>query len=210
MNLRVRQAGGPELAPVVGEAAMMRLVTPADRDRLDRLAESGRAFSHVDGDELVGAVAHALDAERPDIDVVLLAGDLRHVGRLAGLVGKRRAGGAGEKADGRKAAGGDAASSGTQGSCFAVAPPESMAGIRRCGPPTGLCGMSLAPLRGGVLRWVPGRIPLSLHAPGKAVERAAPKPSTALSRKPVTQRSGVEGYPGPSARLAAKRRRISS
>src|SRR5829696_8434155 len=46
----------------------------------------------------------------------------------------------------------------------------------------------------------PGRIPLTLHAPGKAVERAAPKPSTALSRKPVTQRSEVEGYPGPSAR----------
>src|SRR5215217_4482543 len=33
--------------------------------------------------------------------------------------------------------------------------------------------MSSAPLRGGVLRWVPGRIPLSLHAPGKAAERAA-------------------------------------
>jgi len=30
--------------------------------------------------------------------------------------------------------------------------------------------MSLAPLRGGVLRWVPGRIPLALHAPGKAVD----------------------------------------
>src|SRR5215207_9181829 len=59
---------------------------------------------------------------------------------------------------------------------------------------------SSAPLRGGVLRWVPGRIPLSLHAPGKAVERAAPKPSTALSRTPATQRSGVEGDPGPSAR----------
>src|SRR5215211_167904 len=36
--------------------------------------------------------------------------------------------------------------------------------------------MSSAPLRGGVLRWVPGCIPLSLHAPGKAAERAAPKP----------------------------------
>src|SRR4051794_2241472 len=49
--------------------------------------------------------------------------------------------------------------------------------------------MGLAPLRGRVLRWVPGRIPLTLHAPGKAAERAAPKPSTALSRKPATQRS---------------------
>jgi len=76
-------------------------------------------------------------------------------------------------------------------------------------PSGDLCERSLTPLRGGVLRWVPGRIPLSLHAPGKAADGAAPKPSTALSRKPVTQRGGVEGYPGPSARLAAKRRRIS-
>jgi hypothetical protein len=30
-------------------------------------------------------------------------------------------------------------------------------------------------------------------------------PSTALSRKPATERSGVEGYPGPSARLAKRR-----
>ena len=30
-------------------------------------------------------------------------------------------------------------------------------------------------------------------------------PSTALSRKSVTQRSEVEGYPGPSARLAKRR-----
>src|SRR5215203_4367785 len=62
-----------------------------------------------------------------------------------------------------------------------------------------LCDMSSAPLRGGVLRWVPDRIPLSLHAPGKAAERAAPKPLTALSRTPATQRSEVEGYPGSSA-----------
>ena len=82
--------------------------------------------------------------------------------------------------------------------------------------------MSSAPLRGKVLRWVPGRIPLTLHAPGKEVERAAPKPSTALSRKPVTQPPGpafgrpedklreVEGYPGPSARLAKRRLRFLS
>jgi len=100
----VVDARQPQLAAVVGEAAVMRLVAPADRDRLDRLAESGRAFSHVDGDELVGAVAHALDAERPDIDVVLLAGDLRHVGRLAGLVGKRRQRCAGKQREGGSAA----------------------------------------------------------------------------------------------------------
>src|SRR5215203_2921432 len=36
--------------------------------------------------------------------------------------------------------------------------------------------MSSAPLRGRVLRWVPGRIPLALHAPGKAVEGLARTP----------------------------------
>src|SRR5215207_4873902 len=36
-----------------------------------------------------------------------------------------------------------------------------------------LCEISLAPLRGGVLRWVPGCIPLALHAPGKAAQRSA-------------------------------------
>ena len=59
--------------------------------------------------------------------------------------------------------------------------------------------MSLAPLRGSLLRWVPGRIPLTLHAPGKAVEELA-LTLNRVSRTPVTQRSEVEGYPGPSAR----------
>src|SRR5215218_9999092 len=45
---------------------------------------------------------------------------------------------------------------------------------------------SLAPLRGGFLRWVPGRIPLSLHARGKAVEGIALDLPTAFSRTPAT------------------------
>src|SRR5262249_54327012 len=43
----------------------------------------------ADGDELVRAVADAVDAERPDVDVVLLPGDLRHVGGHARLVRTR-------------------------------------------------------------------------------------------------------------------------
>src|SRR5262249_61807913 len=39
--------------------------------------------------QLVRAVAHAVDAERQDVDVVLLPGDLRQVWRHAGLVGRR-------------------------------------------------------------------------------------------------------------------------
>ncbi len=61
-----------------------------------------------------------------------------------------------------------------RGSC--PSPPRSAPGTppsRDGAPASGdLCEMSSAPLRGRVLRWVPGRIPLSLHAPGKAVERA--------------------------------------
>ncbi|MFL5126683.1 MAG: hypothetical protein ACJ8CS_15820, partial [Microvirga sp.] len=63
-------------------------------------------------------------------------------------------------------------------------------------------GMSLAPLRGIVLRWVPGRIPRRCMRPGKQRMELALALSTALSRTPATQRSGVEGDPGPSARLA--------
>src|SRR5829696_1093780 len=51
------------------------------------------------------------------------------------------------------------------------------------------------PLRGDLLRWVPGRIPLALHAPGKAVERSA---RTLNSPFPGPW-SEAERNPGPSA-----------
>ena len=65
--------GQPELAAVVGEAAVMRLVASADRGGRDDLAVVRRRRIRADGDELVGAVAEAFDAERPDVDVVFLA-----------------------------------------------------------------------------------------------------------------------------------------
>src|SRR6185437_12827170 len=86
-DLAVGKAGGPELAAVVSEAAMMRFVLAADRSRTDHLAESRRAFAHVDGDKLVRAVAHPIDAESPDVDEILIARNSRHIRRLAGLVG---------------------------------------------------------------------------------------------------------------------------
>ena len=66
------------------------------------------------------------------------------------------------------------------------------------GPASGdLCEMSSVPLRGRVLRWVPGRIPLTLHAPGKAVARAAPNPQRAFpdacnAAKRSGRRSGTQ------------------
>src|SRR4051812_44592913 len=52
----------------------------------------------------------------------------------------------------------------------------SIGDVTQTSPDGDLCEMSLAPLRGGFLRWVPGRIPLSLHASGKAVEGLARTP----------------------------------
>jgi len=89
----VVEAAGPEEAAVVREVAVMGFMPAADRDGGHDLAVIRRLGVGADGDQLVGAVAHALDPERPDVDVVLLAGDLRHVGRHAGLVaagGRRR------------------------------------------------------------------------------------------------------------------------
>src|SRR5581483_3203264 len=91
----VVEAAGPEVAAVVGEAAVMRLVTSTDGDRGDHLAVRLPVLRvGADRDELVLPVADAVGTERPDVDPVLLPGDLRHVGRHARLVG---AGGGGER-----------------------------------------------------------------------------------------------------------------
>ena len=65
--------------------------------------------------------------------------------------------------------------------------------------------MSSAPLRGSFLRWVPGRIPLSLHAPGKAADGIGARSLNSAFPDAWNERSGVEGDPGPSARLAKRR-----
>jgi hypothetical protein len=86
------EPAGPEKSAVVGESGVMRLVPAADRKAVDHLAEGRRAVPHVDGDQLVRPVAHAVDTQRPDVDILLDAGNLRHVGRHAGLVGPDRRG----------------------------------------------------------------------------------------------------------------------
>src|SRR5207302_7352205 len=64
---------------------------------VEHLAVAPRLRVGVHGHELVGAVAESLDAQGPDIDVVLLALDeLGDVRRVTGFIG---AGGAGEGAD---------------------------------------------------------------------------------------------------------------
>ena len=78
----------PEMPPVVGQSGVVRLVSAADGQAVDDLAVGVGAGSHVDGDQLVRLVAHALDPQGPDIDELFLAGDLGHVGRHAGFVGQ--------------------------------------------------------------------------------------------------------------------------
>ncbi len=86
-NLAALQAGEPELAAVVRESAVMRLVASADGRAVDDLAVGRRAGLHVHGDEFVRAVAESFDAERPDIDEFLLPFDAGEVGRGTGFVG---------------------------------------------------------------------------------------------------------------------------
>jgi hypothetical protein len=72
---------------------VVRLAAALRRYLVDDLAVSARSRVHVDGDELVHAVAHALDAGDPDVEVVLLAFDeIAHVGRVARLVRADRRG----------------------------------------------------------------------------------------------------------------------
>ncbi len=81
----------PQIAAILGEAHVMRLAAPPDGQGLDDLPVAGRSGLHVDRDQLVRAIAHALDAQGPDVDVVLLALDeIAHERRVAGLVGAHR------------------------------------------------------------------------------------------------------------------------
>ena len=60
--------------------------------------------------------------------------------------------------------------------------------------------MSLAPLRGRSLALGPGSHSAYAACARESRGGIGASPSTALSRKPATERSAVEGYPGPSAR----------
>ena len=69
------QAGEPELAAIIGEAAVMRLIASIDRRAADDFAVISRARFYVDRDEFVRAIAHSFDTEGPDIDKLFLSID---------------------------------------------------------------------------------------------------------------------------------------
>ena len=88
-DLAAFEAGEPELAAVVGEPAVMRLIASVDRRAADDFAVVRRAGLYVDRDEFVRAIAHSFDAERPDIDELFLSIDAGEVRRRAGFIGAR-------------------------------------------------------------------------------------------------------------------------
>ncbi len=75
----ILQAGEPELAAIVGESAVVRFVATFDRDAVNHLAVIRRAGLYIEGHQLVRAVAETFDAERPNINELLLTLDPREI-----------------------------------------------------------------------------------------------------------------------------------
>src|SRR3954452_17223952 len=97
------QAAGPEVAAVVREAAMVRLVAATDRCAGDHLTIGRGPRTDIDRHQLVRAVAHTFHAKGPDIDIILLTCDLRHERRHACFIRQYRSNGTGEKNAGGQA-----------------------------------------------------------------------------------------------------------
>ena len=86
-NLAVVETARPEIFAIVGESHVMRFSAPADGNRVNHLAISRGAGNDVDRHQLVGSIADAFLAERPDMEILLLTFDQPgHEGRVAGFV----------------------------------------------------------------------------------------------------------------------------
>ncbi len=66
------ETGEPELTPVVGESAVVRFVASLDGIAADDFAIGGRARFDIHGDQFVRAVAQTFNAERPNVNELLL------------------------------------------------------------------------------------------------------------------------------------------
>src|ERR1700730_9210232 len=89
-NLAVVEAPGPKIFAVVGEPHVMRLAAAADGHAVDHRAIGFRFGAGFGRDKLVGLVAETFFAQRPDMQIGLLALDERgRIGREARLVRPR-------------------------------------------------------------------------------------------------------------------------
>src|SRR6266513_2914978 len=80
------EAGEPKLTAVVGEPAVMRLITSIDGRAADDFAVGRRAGFYIDRNDFVRAIAHSFDAECPNIDELLLSIDTGEVRGGASLI----------------------------------------------------------------------------------------------------------------------------
>src|SRR6266403_5407501 len=85
-NAAAFEAGQPKLTAVVGEPAVMRLITSIDGRAADDFAVGRRAGFYIDRNEFVRAIAHSFDAECPNIDELLLSIDTGEVRGGASLI----------------------------------------------------------------------------------------------------------------------------
>src|SRR5438309_4796168 len=81
------EAGQPKLTAVVGEPAVMRLITSIDGRAADDFAVGRRSGLYIDRDEFVRAIAHSFDPKCPNIDKLFLSIDAGKVRRRAGFIG---------------------------------------------------------------------------------------------------------------------------
>src|SRR5207248_10604106 len=73
------EAGEPKLTAVVGDPAVMRLITSIDGRAADDFAVGRRAGFYIDRNEFVRAIAHSFDPECPNIDKPFLSIDAGEV-----------------------------------------------------------------------------------------------------------------------------------
>src|SRR6476469_9487575 len=86
-NATAFEAGQPKLTAVVGEPAVMRLITSIDRRAADDFAIGRRAGFYIDRNEFVRAIAHSFDPECPNIDKLFLSIDAGEVRGREGFLG---------------------------------------------------------------------------------------------------------------------------
>src|SRR5258705_13739710 len=86
-NAAAFEAGQPKLTAVVGEPAVMRLITSIEGRAAHDFAVGRRAGFYIDRNEFVRAIAHSFDPECPNIDKIFLSIDTGEVGGRAGFIG---------------------------------------------------------------------------------------------------------------------------
>ena len=73
------QTRRPQKTAVIGQAGVVRFVAAAHGDRVNDLCVGLRVGVHIYRDQFVLTIANALKAQCPDVHVIFLTHDLRHV-----------------------------------------------------------------------------------------------------------------------------------